>query len=135
MANVEGARWFLGEVWPQLRLALPRAKLHLYGGDVGVAAQDVICHDRPWNRQKPFRWAPSQSCPCGWLRESVCVFSKRGQRGLPVVATTQAASGLDIVSGKELLLADTAADFVEAACRVAGNPAMSASLVAGGRAY
>ena len=56
-------------------------------------------------------------------------------RGLPVVATSTAAAGLHVESGRELLLADTPVDFLEAFDRLRREPAYGAALVAAGRAY
>lgn len=54
--------------------------------------------------------------------------------GLPVVATSVGAEGLDVVGGRHLLLADDAESFAEACLRVWRDPVLRESLVAEGRA-
>jgi len=56
-------------------------------------------------------------------------------RGLPVVATTVAALGLDVRHGDELLIADDAGSFASSVAAIAASPDLRASLVARGRAY
>jgi glycosyltransferase involved in cell wall biosynthesis len=53
----------------------------------------------------------------------------------PIVSTRIGAAGLDLVHGKHLLIADTAADFASATTRLLGNPNLCAALSRDGRAY
>lgn len=54
-------------------------------------------------------------------------------RGLPVVATSIAARGLEIGTGRPLLLADTPAEFAAAIMRIAADADLRRELVAEGR--
>jgi glycosyltransferase involved in cell wall biosynthesis len=54
--------------------------------------------------------------------------------GRPVVTTTAGAEGLGAVSGRDLLVADGAADFAAALRRVLDDPGLAAALGAAGRA-
>jgi glycosyltransferase involved in cell wall biosynthesis len=56
-------------------------------------------------------------------------------RGLPVVASPVAAAGLDVQSGRELLLAHSADEFVAAIARLQSDPRLREHLRAGGRDY
>jgi len=55
-------------------------------------------------------------------------------RGVPVVATPEAADGLDAADGRELLLARTAADFTATLRMLTQDGRLAPSLVAHGRA-
>jgi glycosyltransferase involved in cell wall biosynthesis len=54
-------------------------------------------------------------------------------RGLPVVATPEAAAGLKVKAGNELLIARNAQDFTEALAALASLPALRKSLLHAGR--
>lgn len=54
-------------------------------------------------------------------------------RGIPVVATPEAASGLDARNGDEVLLAGNGAEFAEAIARLRDEPGLRQRLVALGR--
>lgn len=56
-------------------------------------------------------------------------------RGLPVVATSIAARGLTVQSGRELLIADQAEDFAAALSRLSEDADLCQRLVAAGRHY
>ncbi|HXV98314.1 MAG TPA: glycosyltransferase, partial [Anaerolineae bacterium] len=53
--------------------------------------------------------------------------------GLPVVATTIGAEGIEIQNGKNMLIADTAQDFAQAVIRVLKEPALASRLGRNGR--
>lgn len=53
--------------------------------------------------------------------------------GTPVIATRKGAEGLDLVDGRDLLLADTAEEFAAATLRVLNSPALRQELAAHGR--
>ncbi|MDQ3230776.1 MAG: glycosyltransferase family 4 protein, partial [Pseudobdellovibrionaceae bacterium] len=53
--------------------------------------------------------------------------------GMPVVSTTFAASGLDLVQNKHLLLADNPEAFMDAILRLFRNDALRQALSIGGR--
>ena len=55
-------------------------------------------------------------------------------RGIPVVATSAAAAGLDLAGSPGYLQADTADAFVSALREVSDSPARASALVGGGRA-
>jgi glycosyltransferase involved in cell wall biosynthesis len=54
-------------------------------------------------------------------------------RGVPVVATTAAARGLEAEPGRELLVAESAADFAAALRQLGERPALRRALVDAGR--
>ena len=54
---------------------------------------------------------------------------------IPVVATPEAAAGLDVHDGRELLLASSDEELVRAVFRVASDPELSVSLATGAWHY
>jgi glycosyltransferase involved in cell wall biosynthesis len=54
-------------------------------------------------------------------------------RGVPIVATPEAAAGLGAQDGRELLIAATPDDFAAAIDRLASQPELPRALVAAGR--
>jgi polysaccharide biosynthesis protein PslH len=53
--------------------------------------------------------------------------------GTPIISTRKGAEGLDLVDGRDLLLADTAAEFAAATLRVLSSPALRHELSTQGR--
>jgi polysaccharide biosynthesis protein PslH len=130
--NREATRWFLREVWPQAREALPRAHLHLFGAS-GRDREGIAFHAPPGRSVEAFAEGSVLVVP---LRAGSGVRMKileAWARGIAVVATPVAASGLDVEDGQELLLARNAREFVAALVRVDGDPASAAALARAGR--
>mgnify|MGYP001065131929 CR=1 FL=1 len=53
--------------------------------------------------------------------------------GLPVVSTTVGATGLDVHSGEDILIADDAASFTDSVLRLLSGPELRARITEGGR--
>ncbi len=134
LPNASGAAWFLDHVWPTLLRELPAARLHLFGAPIGRGARLAGVSPRP---------APADSravfAPGAVLAVPVHVASgvrlrilEAWARGVPVMATPEAAAGLESEDGVDLLLARDAAEFVIALRRLA-DPGARARLVAAGR--
>ena len=129
----DGLAWLVGEVWPEVRAALPGAVLQVFGEGDATGAPGVVRHPAPTDSREAF--------PAG----SVCVVPlRRGSgaririleawaRGVPVVATPAAIHGLGVRDGRELLVAATPADFASALTRLQREPALAEALVAAGR--
>jgi hypothetical protein len=148
LPNQDAAAWFTGEVWPAVRAALPAAELHLFGvqagsqgagtgaGQVGMAAGSagITRHELAEDSAPAFARGSIHAVPLrigSGLRMKVL---EAWARGVPVVATPQAAAGLDAADGRELLLAGDASGFATALARLHQGPALAATLIAGGRA-
>ncbi len=117
-ANVEGLRWFIKEVWPQIRKVMPEAVLRLVGQDT----------DKPeWRASENVEglgWVsdPDQEMAT-WALTIVPLFVGGGtrvkiatafSRKCPVVATNLGALGYDVSDGRELLMADAPSEFAGA---------------------
>lgn len=133
--NADGERWLLRHVWPRLCARLPRAVLHIFGGDGSGATDGVRRHGAPLDSQSAF---PEGAIALVPLRVSSGVrlrILEAWARGLPVVATPAAARGLHVASGRELMIAATATDFAEAVALLHFDGAVRARVVENGRAY
>lgn len=129
----DGVGWLVRDVWPVVRAALPAAVLHVFGDAAGASGDGIERHAAPTDSRDAF--------PAG----AVCVVPLRygsgvrmrileaWARGVPVVATPEAAHGLGARDGRDLLLARTPEDFAGALSRLASEPALVAALVAAGR--
>ena len=130
--NRDGARWFVDRVWPRVRKDLPQAVLHVRGlkapAGAGVDARPALADSREAFADGAVLVVP--------LRVASGVRMKileAWSRGVPVVATPEAALGLEATSGRELLLARQPEDFALALRRVHVEPGLASALVAAGR--
>jgi glycosyltransferase involved in cell wall biosynthesis len=113
--NLDGVRWFLREVWPQVEQAVPGVRFRLAGKDTvgplqpsqsGVDAlgwvADPAAEIATWSAMiVPLRLG-------GGTRIKLAdAFSRK----CPVVSTSFGAHGYEVRHGRQLLLGDTAADF------------------------
>ncbi|HEY0781060.1 MAG TPA: glycosyltransferase, partial [Thermoanaerobaculia bacterium] len=135
LPNADAVAWFVSQTWPEVRLMLPEAHLHLFGAaPSGVSGPAFTVHPPPADSRDAF---PAGSIHLVPLRIGSGVRMKvleAWARGGPVVSTTRGACGLAAVDGRELLLADEPAGFCRALVRLTTEPDLAARLVAGGRA-
>lgn len=115
--NEEGIRWFLDDVWPELHRKLPRLKLYLAGREMpdwlrhlslpNVVVMGEVDNAHQFISSKSISIAPLLSGSGIRIKiiESMAL-------GKAVVATSVGAEGINYTDGKDLLIADTAAEFV-----------------------
>lgn len=130
--NRDGTRWCLDAVAPLLRKALPDARLHVFGGE-RVDAPGTIWHVAPDDARTAFPAGAIALVPLHIGSGIRMRILEAWARGLPVIATSTAAAGLAVTSGRELLIADTPHATVDAIATLARDPAACAALVAAGR--
>jgi len=124
-------------VLPRLLRDQPGVQLVVTGGDVPYAA--------PWLRglgRVPIEELPAVVAAC---RIGVApIHQGSGTRlkvleymaaGLPVVASRKAVEGLDLVPGRDFLLAESAGETVEAVRRVLGDPGLAQRLATAGQVF
>jgi hypothetical protein len=133
--NEDAILWFLEEVWPEVRAASPEALLHLYGDTEGLApgGAGVRRYPAPEESWEAFPRGSIQAVP---LRVGSGVRIKileAWARGVPVVGTPQAFSGLGAEDGAEGLVAGTARDFAAALAALHSDPELRRRVVDGGR--
>ena len=131
--NEDGLAWLVREAWPAVRAALPDAVLHVYG-EAGVAvAPGMVAHAAPTDSREAFPAGAICVVPLRWGSGVRMRILEAWARGVPVVATPEAAHGLDVRDGRELLVAATPADFAAAIERLHADPALARALVDAGR--
>ena len=121
--NSDAVRWIAGEILPKLREALPDIRVHVLGDMPDTARQELATpglefHGRvaelaPWLDRCLATLAP--------LRFGAGVKGKINMsmsHGVPVIATTIAVEGMQLVDGVNVLVADDAAAFVAAVRRL-----------------
>jgi len=132
--NVDAALWFVGEVLPRVRRQIPEAHFAIVG-------------QKPHARLEPLRSQPGITIT-GWVEDikpyvaaaDVLVVPMRMGSGTrfkileamamqrAIVSTTLGAEGLDVQSGRHLLIADEPASFAEAVVALLRDDARRASL-------
>lgn len=133
--NRQGTEWFSREVAPRLSDRLPRAMIHVFGGDAGSSAKNIRWHAAPVDSIDAFPEGAIAVVPLfvgSGIRMRIL---EAWARGLPVVATPVAAQGLSVASGRELSIADTAEEFCAALVSLAENRKAYAARVDAGRTY
>lgn len=130
--NRQALDWLLAGVAP--RLAAAGLPLHVFGGSPRPLP-GVRWHAAPAAAAAAFPAGAIAAIPLligSGLRMRLL---EAWARGLPAVASSVAAAGLDVTHGQELLIADTPADFAAALLQLATQPQLAARLVEAGRAY
>lgn len=121
--NAEGARWFVSEVLPLVREAVPDAVLHLVGeADTSVAAladpPAVVVTGAVPSMAPYLRAATEVVVPIRYGSGTRIKILEAFAFGVPVVSTTLGAEGLSVEDGRHALLADDAAAFAAACLRL-----------------
>ena len=114
----------------------PRRRLHLFGDDAEALAASgagIDPHPAPADSRDAFAPGSLLVVPLRIASGVRMKILEAWARGVPVVATPEAAAGLGAEPGRELLLATTAEEFAGALARLAAEPALVARLVAAGR--
>nr|WP_246387782.1 glycosyltransferase [Chiayiivirga flava] len=132
--NRQGTRWCVQHVAPLLHAAVSDARLHVFGGTL-VAARGVVWHRAPADARTAFPAGAIALVPLHIGSGIRMRILEAFARGLPVIATSTAAAGLQVVSGRELLIADTPEATVAAVGLLAGDPSLGTALVGNGSDY
>lgn len=132
--NRDGAGWFVARAWPAIRARLPRARLHVIGlGSDGGAVDGVTMHAAPADSRTAFPREAVFVVPSRIATGVRMKILEAWARGLPVVATPEAASGLERDDEPAWLEAGDADDFAGAIASLHDDPARAARLCDAGR--
>jgi O-antigen biosynthesis protein len=117
--NSDAVKFMAGEIMPLLRELVPGIKFHVIGSKPtqeirSLACDDIIIHGFVKDLSKELARRRVSVAP---LRYGAGIKGKIGTAmavGLPVVATSIAAEGMSLETGKNVLVADNAGAFAEA---------------------
>ncbi len=139
--NVDAVLWFMAEVWPRVRAEAPRARclivgqrptpaVQALGRQAGCAVTGAVEDTRPFIAEASVYIAPLRQG--GGTRFKLLEALALGR---PVVSTTLGAEGFPVTAGRELLIADSAADFARAVLRLMADQALAQQVGSAGRAF
>ena len=137
--NIDAVLWFVHEVFPRVRAALPGVILHVIGSRptpeiVALAHDGVEVHGFVADLAPYMDGCRVSVAP---LRYGAGVKGKVNMAmsyGLPVVATPAAVEGMHVRAGEDVLVADTPEAFAAAIVRVYDDAALWKKLSANGLA-
>ncbi|MGD1149190.1 MAG: glycosyltransferase family 4 protein [Thermoanaerobaculaceae bacterium] len=135
--NRDGARWLVRDVWPAIRRALPRARLHLAGPGSetigrnvgGIVHRGFVVSSGPLYDQDATALIPVRAASGVRVR-----LLEAWAAGVPAVSTPIGVAGLSVCDGQGALVAEEAGRFAELAIRLASDQATRASLREAGKA-
>ena len=138
--NAEAAVWFVSEVLPRLREARPDATFTIVGRDPseavrrladvsGVVVTGRVEHIEPYLARAAVAVAPLLSGGGTKLKVLEALAA-----GRPVVATPVAAEGIEIVDGRDLLVAAEPESFARAVAGLLADPVRRTAMAGAGRA-
>lgn len=136
--NRRGERRFVDEIWPRVRAASPGALLHWFGATADGRARTerpgVYVHRAPASSAEAFAPGAVLVLPLDIASGVRMRILEAWARGVVIVASPAAASGLHAGDGRELLLARNAEQFAVAVERLRTMPGLADRLIDGGRA-
>lgn len=127
--NAEGIRWFVREVWPQIRSKEPEARLFLIGArpphdlqawaarDPSVVVPGFVADPAPYWRQSALLIVPVHAG--SGVRVKIL---EAWSRGVPVVSTSIGCEGLKAQHGENIWIADDPEEFAYAVVTLLRNP-------------
>jgi glycosyltransferase involved in cell wall biosynthesis len=127
--NADAVLWFVREVFPLVRAALPEVVFHVIGSKappqiLDLAHDGVIVHGYVADIAPYLDGCRLSVAP---LRYGAGVKGKVNMAmsyGLPVVATPAAVEGMHVRAGEDIMVAASAADFAAAILRAYGDAAL-----------
>ena len=127
--NHDAIEWFASEAWPRVRARFPEARWQIVGRTPTERVHALVA------RTPGAELHPDVPDPRAYLRHaSVAInptVSGSGVNiklveylsvGIPVVSTTKGSAGLGLVPGRDLFVADTAAEFADAVSQALASP-------------
>ncbi|MEP7283599.1 MAG: TIGR03087 family PEP-CTERM/XrtA system glycosyltransferase, partial [Rubrivivax sp.] len=136
--NVDAVSWFATDVLPALRSRFPSLRLHVVGRQppdsvralqgVAVAVTGTVPDVRPY-----LQHAAAVVAPLRLARGVQNKVLEAMAMGRPVVAAAPCVEALDVVPGRDLLSAHSAADYADAIGRLLDSPKLASAIGASAR--
>lgn len=138
--NIDGILWFIREVYPNIRAKRPAVIFDVVGArppqsivemgsnGTGINVTGYVNDPTPYLQQAGVMIVPLRAG--GGMR--VKILNALAQ-GLPIVSTSLGCEGIAVTHGRDILIADTPADFAAAVLDVLENPALAGRLGQNGR--
>ncbi len=122
-ANIDGVQYFVNEIWPAIHAAVPAARFHVVGRNPAAAITRLASDNVEIVGTVPsvveyLHRATAMVVPLrigGGTR--LKIYEAMGA-ARAVVSTTIGAEGLDVTSGRDIVLADSPGEFAAAVVRV-----------------
>lgn len=128
LPNQEGVRWFLQKIWMELQAQFPDVPFYLAGRNMpdeflnwkmpGVTVVGEVADAKAFLRQHAISVVPLHSG--SGMRIKIVEAMALGKT---IITTSMGVEGIAAVSGRDLLVADTAPEFASALKRCLENPA------------
>jgi polysaccharide biosynthesis protein PslH len=139
-SNRDAILHFVQAVWPRVRAAHPDVVMHIMGNNPPSELKDAAAADdrlrvhgfvpdvRPYFRQSTIAVCPIRDG--GGTR--IKILDALAQ-GMPIVSTTIGCEGIDVVDGRDVLLADTPEAFAAQITRILDDDGLRQSLARSAR--
>jgi len=137
--NRDAARWWLGRVWPEVRRRRPEARMLVAGHRPGRGLQRLAASAgaelvvSPQNLGAELARATVALAPMRCGSGQPLKILEAWQAGVPVLATPWAAAGTTARAGRDLAVAETPEEWVEATLALLADPARCQALARAGR--
>ncbi len=134
LPNEDSVAWFLSEVWPAVRAEVPGTVLHIFGADPReTPPPGAVHHPAPRDSAEAFAPGSILAVPLRIASGVRMKILEAWSRGVPVIGTPAAVSGLEAEDGRELLVAADPRAFARAVARLRREPGLAGRLVEEGR--
>ncbi len=138
--NIDAVIYFVQEILPLLKTRLPGVRFYIVGSKLpeevtALTSADVVALGYVKDLKQALGRFRVMAVP---LRYGAGIKGKIGTslaHGLPCVSTAIGAEGMELENGREILVADTPADFVEAICVLYADAARWEAQSQAGLAY
>lgn len=139
--NVEGVKWFVDEVWDEIRTKFPQAEFTIVGS---APTQEVKAlggvdgvHVTGWVKdvQVYLDRADVVVAPLFTARGLQNKVLQAMSTGRAVVVSPEARTGLKVVTGRDLIVARTRKQWIESLCGLAENRAQAVEIGRSGYEY
>jgi polysaccharide biosynthesis protein PslH len=137
--NADAARFFVEQIWPVVRKSLPQARFQLVGRHDGALSQlgdvpGVELTGEVQSLDDVFAQTTAVVVPLRAGGGTRIKILEAFARGLPVVASSIGAEGLEVEDETSILIADAPDDFARACIRLAEDRELAGRLARAGHA-